>query len=77
MTLAMLWAMPLYWTPYLYWLLLVSIVGSQLWRGVVDGSVLLSAGVLHSIILLILFAIGLLGCYLGITALQGRQLPEE
>lgn len=77
MTLAMLWAMPPYWTPYLYWLLLVSIVGSQLWRGIVDGSVLWGAGVLHSITLLILFAIGLLGCYLGITALQGRQLPDE
>jgi len=76
MTLAMLWAMPPYWTPYLYWLIFALIAGSQLLRGLVSSDVLWNTGVLHSLALLALVALGVLGIYLGFTALQGRQLPE-
>lgn len=76
MTLAMLWAMPPFWTPYLFWLLFAAIAGLQLWRGIADGSVIWGAGALHSVALLALCILGLLGSYLGITALMGRQLPE-
>ncbi len=75
MTLAMLWAMPPYWTPYLYWLLFACVVSLQLWRGDIVGSALWNAGAMHSFSLLLLLALGLLGSCLGITALQGRQLP--
>ncbi len=77
MTLAMLWAMPPFWTPYLYWVLLALIVASQWWRGLVDGSGLWNTGVLHSGALLLLVALGILGAYLGFTALQGRQIPDQ
>jgi hypothetical protein len=76
MTTAMLWAMPPYWTPYLYWALLCFIVVWQLLAGLPDSSQWWAAGTVHSLFLCVLFLLGAQGAYLTYQALAGRQLPE-
>lgn len=75
MTLAMLWAMPPFWTPYLYWMLFCFIVVWQLLAGIPDSNVVWGVGIPHSVALVLLAGLGLLGTYLAFTALQGRQRP--
>lgn len=77
MTLAMLWAMPPYWTPYLYWLLFAFIVVWQLTSSLPNTESVWGVSILHSSALILLSGLGLLGLYLSFAALQGRQLPEE
>lgn len=75
MTRAMLWAMPPFWTPYVYWLLLAIIVAWQLLGGKLHSGNLWNEGPWHTGALLIVFAIGFLGAYLAVAALQGKRLP--
>lgn len=75
--LAALWTMPPFWTPYLYGLLFVLIVISQLInkRGFTRRSVQTSTT--NTIITLLVAVPGILGAYLSWQALQGYTLPEE
>ncbi|MCI5106402.1 MAG: M23 family metallopeptidase [Pseudomonadales bacterium] len=76
MSTAMLWAMPPYWTPYLYWMLFFFIVTWQLLAGLPDTGQWWAAGTIHSLFLLALFGLGSVAAYLAYGALAGRQVPE-
>lgn len=75
--LAALWTMPPFWTPYAYGLVFVVITVSQLvWReGPGPGLWEMSAA--HSVIVLLVAGMGLLGGYLAFQAVKGRTPPEE
>lgn len=75
--LASLWAVPPFWVPYGYYLLLLVIVANQLARRGSPGPGLWRASTASSVIILIAVVPGLLGGYLSWQALQGRMLPEE
>ena len=75
MTTAMLWAMPPFWTPYVYWILLGVTVAWQLAANLPDFSERWAAGTAQTLALLVLCGLGALGAYLFAGALAGRQLP--
>lgn len=72
-----LWTMPPFWTPYLYALLFVLIVISQLIknRHFIRRSAQTSTA--NTITTLLVAGLGILGTYLAWQALQGRTLPDE
>lgn len=74
--LAALWAMPPFWVPYLYGLVFVAIVVRHLVTGRVRASGLWSAGVIDTVLIIIVAVLGGLGGYVSMVALMGRSLPE-
>lgn len=71
-----LWAMPPFWVPYLYGLVYLAIVVRHVACGQLDTASLWSPGLLGSSLIVFAAGLGVVGAYLTISALQGRQLPE-
>jgi len=72
-----LWTMPPFWTPYLYALLFVLIVISQLIKNRVFARRSAQTSSANTMITLLVAGLGILGVYLSYHALQGRTLPDE
>jgi len=72
-----LWAMPPFWVPYVYGLLLIVIVAAHLLLGGIPGPGLWQASAVSSSIILIVAMLGLLGGYLTWQAIKGRGLTED
>lgn len=72
-----LWAVPPFWVPYTYGLLLLLITATHLFREGIPGSGLWQASAASSVMILMAAVLGLLGGYLAWHAMKGRVLPEE
>lgn len=75
--LASLWAVPPFWVPYTYGLIMLAVVASQLLQKSTRGPGLWRTSPAGSLIILVAAALGMLGGYLSWHALKGRMLPEE
>jgi hypothetical protein len=75
--LASLWAVPPFWVPYAYGLLLLLIVATHLLRKGIPGPGLWRASAASSVMILMAAVLGLLGGYLIWHAMKGQVLPEE
>jgi hypothetical protein len=75
--LAALWAMPPFWAPYTYGLLLLLIVATQLFKKGIPGPGLWRTSAAGSIIILIVAVLGIFGAYLTWHASKGRIPPDE
>jgi hypothetical protein len=75
--LASLWAVPPFWVPYAYGLLLLLIVATHLLRKGIPGPGLWRASAASSVMILMAAVLGLLGGYLTWHAMKGQVLPEE
>jgi hypothetical protein len=74
--LAALWAMPPFWTPYLYLIVLVIIMISHSVKGGPFRHGLWHTSTANSVIILLVAGLGLVGGYLCFQALKGRMVPE-
>lgn len=72
-----LWTMPPFWTPYLYALLFVLIVISQLIKNRVFARRSAQTPSANTMTTLLVAGLGILGVYLSYHALHGRTLPDE
>lgn len=72
-----LWAVPPFWVPYVYGLLLLLIVATHLFQKGFPGPGLWRASVAISVMILMVAALGLFGGYLAWHAMKGRVLPGE
>ena len=75
--LAALWTMPPFWMPYLYALLFVLIVVSQLIKHRLSARHSGHTSTANTITTLLVAGLALLGSYLAWQSLQGRTLPDE
>ena len=76
-SLTALWTMPPFWTPYVYALLFVLIVASQLIKNNRYNRHSTQTSVASTVITLLVTGLGVFAGYLSYQALQGRTLPEE
>ncbi len=72
-----LWAVPPFWVPYTYGLLLLLITATHLFRKGIPGPGLWQASAVSSVMILMATVLGLLGGYLAWHGMKGRVLPEE
>ncbi|MGB1949730.1 MAG: M23 family metallopeptidase [Marinobacter sp.] len=75
--LAFLWAVPPFWVPYAYGLLLILIGATHLLRKGVPGTGIWRASAAGSVMILAVAALALPGGYLAWQAINGRVLPAE
>ncbi|MBO6849094.1 MAG: M23 family metallopeptidase [Marinobacter sp.] len=75
--LAFLWAVPPFWVPYAYGLLLILIGATHLLRKGVPGTGIWRASAASSVMILAVAALALPGGYLAWHAINGRVLPAE
>jgi len=71
-----LWTMPPFWVPYLYGLALVVIAIRHWLSGAVPGQGLWQASGAHSVAIVLVCGLGLVGAYMGYRAIQGGMLPK-
>ncbi|HEY9202677.1 MAG TPA: M23 family metallopeptidase [Gammaproteobacteria bacterium] len=77
LALTALWVMPPFWTPYLYALLFVLIMFSQLIKHGFSARKPGRTSTANTMTTLLVAGLGILGVYLSYHALQGRTLPDE
>ncbi|MGM0766693.1 MAG: M23 family metallopeptidase [Pseudomonadota bacterium] len=75
--LAFLWAVPPFWVPYAYGLLLALIGATHLFRKGVPGTGVWRASAASSVVILAVAVLALPGGYLAWHAIKGRVLPAE
>lgn len=76
-TLAALWTMPPFWTPYVYGLLFLLIAVRSLIKASLSSQGLHKTSTANAITTVLVAGLGLLGVYLAYQAWQGRTLPDE
>ncbi|GAA3965093.1 M23 family metallopeptidase [Allohahella marinimesophila] len=73
--LAALWSMPPFWVPFLYAVAYCLVLGWHLFSKRPADTALWAAGPVNTVLVLVSISLGLAGGYLGVRAIQGRQLP--
>ncbi len=70
-----LWAMPPFWTPYLYGLVLAVLVVWHIIRGGISSQVLWSVGPFSTVLIVLAMGLGVAAGYLSTLVLQGSRPP--